>query len=107
MISEIPQPAQYAEFKRKWQERFAFFDAYGASSSPHACEAFKTLAGTSESTERDGRPLIADRRTFPGLDEPDLREKAYQWLVERVNTFVNVFRPRVRSVALDYEQHPK
>jgi hypothetical protein len=43
MTSEISQPAQYIELKPKWQERFAFFDAYGAPSSPHAREAFKTL----------------------------------------------------------------
>ena len=43
MTSEISQPAQYSELKPKWQERFAFFDAYGAPSSPHAREAFKEL----------------------------------------------------------------
>lgn len=63
------------------------------------------LGGTAESTERDGRPLIVDRRTVPGLDKPELREQAYKWLAERVNTFENVLRPRVRSAAVDYEHH--
>lgn len=64
------------------------------------------LEGTAELTERDGRPLIVDRRTVPGLDTPEIREQAYEWLAERVNTFVNIMRPRVRSAAADYEQHP-
>jgi hypothetical protein len=63
------------------------------------------LGGTAELTERDGRPLIGDRRTFPGLDKGENREQAYGWLAERVNTFVNVLRPRVRSAAADYGQH--
>ena len=63
------------------------------------------LGGTAELTERDGRPLIVDRRTVPGLDKPEIREQAYDWLAERVNTFVNVLRPRVRSAAADYEHH--
>lgn len=60
------------------------------------------LEGTAELTERDGRPLIVDRRTVPGLDKPEVRKAAYEWLAERVNTFVNVLRPRVRSAAADY-----
>ncbi|WP_343654364.1 hypothetical protein [Paraburkholderia caribensis] len=60
------------------------------------------LGGTAELTERDGRPLIADRRVFHELDKPENREQAYKWLAERVNTFVNVLRPRVRSAAVDY-----
>lgn len=62
------------------------------------------VGGTSYLTERDGRPVIGDRRAFPNLDDPDVRQQAYRWLAERVNTFVNVIRPRVRSAALDYEQ---
>jgi hypothetical protein len=65
------------------------------------------LKGTAELTERDGRPLIVDRRTVPGLDKPEIRAEAYEWLAERVNTFVNILRPRVRSAALDYERHPE
>jgi hypothetical protein len=65
------------------------------------------LRGTAELTERDGRPLIVDRRTVPELDKPEIREQAYEWLAERVNTFVNVLRPRVRSAASDYELHPE
>jgi hypothetical protein len=63
------------------------------------------LGGNAELTERDGRPLIFDRKVFAGLEKPENRDQAYAWLAERVNTFVNVLRPRVRSAATDYVQH--
>ena len=37
------------------------------------------------------------------LEQPEVRKKAFSWLAERVNTFVNVLRPRMRSAAADYQ----
>jgi hypothetical protein len=37
------------------------------------------------------------------LEQPEERKKAFSWLAERANTFVNVLRPRVRSAAADYQ----
>ena len=37
------------------------------------------------------------------LEQPEVRKKAFSWLAERVNNFVNVLRPRMRSAAADYQ----
>jgi hypothetical protein len=61
------------------------------------------LGGTAKVTEEGGRPVILDCRKFGPLDQPEVRSKAFAWLAERVNTFVNVLRPRVRSAAADFK----
>jgi hypothetical protein len=50
----------------------------------------------------DGRPTIIDLRIVGRLDQAEVRKPAFSWLAERVNAFVNVMRPRVRSVAADF-----
>jgi hypothetical protein len=52
---------------------------------------------------RDGRPTIIDTLPVGSLDQAEVRKRAFSWLAERVNTFVNVIRPRVRSAAADYQ----
>ena len=37
------------------------------------------------------------------LEQPEVRKRAFSWLAERVNTFVRVLRPRMRSAAADYQ----
>lgn len=49
------------------------------------------------STDPYGRPRIGDSASFGTLDNPTVRQKAFLWLAERVNQFINVLRPRVRS----------
>jgi hypothetical protein len=61
------------------------------------------LGGTAKVIEENGRSLIRDSHIFGALDQPELRKKAFAWLTERVNTFVNVMRPRVRSAAADFQ----
>jgi hypothetical protein len=46
---------------------------------------------------------IADTLMVGSLDQADERKRAISWLAERVNTFVNVLRPRIRSAAADYQ----
>ena len=65
------------------------------------------LAGTARLTENDGRPRIFDSMKFGPLDQKAVRDKAFAWLAERVNTFVNVLRPRVRSAVSDYQGQNK
>jgi hypothetical protein len=60
------------------------------------------LGGTARLEEKDGRPRITDSLRPGPLDQPEVRERAFRWLAERTNTFVNVLRPRVRSAAADY-----
>ena len=51
----------------------------------------------------DGRPTIIDSLQVESLEQPEARKKAFSWLAERVNTFVRVLRPRMRSAAADYQ----
>ena len=46
---------------------------------------------------------IIDSLQIESLEQPEERKKAFSWLAERVNTFVNVLRPRMRSAAADYQ----
>ena len=49
-----------------------------------------------------GRPKIGELHAFSNLEDPGQRERAFAWLAERVNAFVNVLRPLVRSAVDDY-----
>lgn len=60
------------------------------------------LGGTAHLyTDSYGRPRIGDTMTPGSLDDLAIRHRAYAWLAERVNRFVNVMRPRVRSFVAD------
>jgi len=62
------------------------------------------LDGTVYRTENKyNQPRIIDSHKTGPLDQPAARSEAFTWLAERVNTFVNVMRPRVRSAVADYE----
>lgn len=61
------------------------------------------LGGTASLTEKDGVPMISDALRPGNLEGPVIRSRAFDWLTERTNTFVNVLRPRVRSAAADYQ----
>lgn len=62
------------------------------------------LGGTVMVDKVAERETILDMLIVGSLDQSDVRKKAFFWLAERVNTFVNVMRPRVRSAAADYQQ---
>ena len=61
------------------------------------------LGGTATLGEKDGVPTISDTLRPGNLEDPAVRARAFEWLAERTNTFVNVLRPRVRSAAADYQ----
>jgi hypothetical protein len=63
------------------------------------------LGGTAKlsKTTRGTLDTIIDSLEVGSLEQPEVRKKAFSWLAERVNTFVNVLRPRVRSAAADYQ----
>lgn len=66
-------------------------------------ESIKAQLGDTVSLrEDDGRWSIADSLTVGPLDQADERAKAFEWLGRRVNAFVNVLRPRIRSATADY-----
>ncbi len=61
------------------------------------------LGGTAKLIEEKGRPRVIDSLAVGPLDQEEVRERGFAWLAERVNTFVNVLRPRVRSAVADYQ----
>ena len=64
------------------------------------------LGGTARvEIDRFDRPKIADSFVVSSLDDPGERSKAFSWLAERVNTFVNVLRPRIRSAVSGMARH--
>lgn len=65
------------------------------------------LGGTASLTMKGGRPRIGDTLRPGPLDQPEVRAKAFAWLAERTNTFINILRPRVRSAAADYAEQEK
>ena len=52
------------------------------------------LGGNAKLVEQDGRTHIIDSLVVGPLEQPEVRKAAFAWLTERVNTFVNVMRPR-------------
>ena len=60
------------------------------------------LNGTAKLIDREGRPCILDSFSQGSLDSAEVRLRAFDWLRDRVNTFVNVLRPRIRSAVADY-----
>lgn len=66
------------------------------------------LGGTAAITEqKDGRLRIGDVRSVGSLEQPNAKDAGFAWLAERVNTFINVMRPRVRSAVMDYQETNK
>lgn len=62
------------------------------------------LGGTAklDKTMRGNVDTIIDTLQVEALERPEARKEAFSWLAERVNTFVRVLRPRMRSAAADY-----
>jgi|GEM_PF-3965502 len=62
------------------------------------------LGGTAKLSKatRGTLDVIVDSLQVGSLEQPEVRKKAFFWLAERVNTFVRVLRPRMRSLAADY-----
>lgn len=64
----------------------------------------RELGGTAKLVDNRGRPRITDFISTGPLDDPESRAAAFDWLRKRVNVFVNVMRPRVRSLVADVQQ---
>lgn len=61
------------------------------------------LGGDSKVNETNGRRTLGESKHFGDLSDPDVRMQAFDWLAERANAYVNVFRPAVRSAVADLE----
>jgi hypothetical protein len=67
-------------------------------------DAIKPQLGENVKLERvDGENSVGDWIQAGQMAQPEERERVLSWLAERVNTFVNVLRPRMRSAAAEYQ----
>ena len=70
---------------------------------PQPTEITQFIFGQPLKTTRGTLDTIIDSLEVGSLEQLEVRKKAFSWLAERVNTFVNVLRPRMRSAAADYQ----
>jgi len=61
------------------------------------------LGGNVRMEKVDGDDSIGDWIQAGQMDQLEERERVLSWLARRVNTFVNVLRPRMRAAAADYQ----
>ena len=88
-LAEYPGAYAMQAIVDEWKAGGAVKDQLGGTA-----KVSKTTLGTVDT--------IIDLLQVGPLEEPEVRKRAFSWLAERVNTFVNVLRPRVRSAAADY-----
>jgi hypothetical protein len=68
-------------------------------------EVKPALNGTVYLTDdRYGRKRIIDAKVVGNLKDPTIRVQAFDWLAGRVNSFVNVLRPRIRDLIADQDE---
>ncbi len=108
----LPDPTSWLSVYRDWHrgELGVFLTSWRNTAGEYAIEVVvkdwdtvkEQLGGTAKLVDKDGRPRIVDSLRVGPLTQSDLRERGFSWLAERVNTFVNVLRPRMRSAAAEY-----
>jgi hypothetical protein len=59
------------------------------------------IGGSATLVDDNGKVAVRDVFNAGDLHDPEVRKKAFAWLAERLNTFVNVLRPRVRAAIAD------
>ena len=99
-------PAKVGVFLSCWQNTPGAYAMRAIVDEWQAGGAVKDqLGGTAKlsKTTRGTLDTIIDSLEVGSLEQPEVRKKAFSWLAERVNTFVNVLRPRMRSAAADYQ----
>ncbi len=109
----LPAPTSWLTVYRDWHrgELGVFLTSWRNTAGEYATEAVvkdwdtvkQQLGGTARLVDKDGRPRIVDSLRVGPLTQSDVRERGFVWLAERVNTFVNVLRPRIRSAAAEYK----
>src|SRR5712671_6128009 len=99
-------PAKVGIFLSCWQNTLGAYAMRAIVDEWKAGGAVKDQLGGTAKLYRvagDSRDTIIDSLQVESLEQPEVRKKAFSWLAERVNTFVNVLRPRMRSAAADYQ----
>jgi hypothetical protein len=59
------------------------------------------LGGAASLTEIRGRETISERFKAGNLDDPADRKAAFEWLRHRLNDWINVLRPEIRSLVAE------
>lgn len=82
-------------------------DSAGEYASDRLVEDFATLGpqlgeGTRITRDTHNRNRIGERASFGPLSDPDNKARAFEWLAERVDTYVTVMRPLIRSAVADH-----
>jgi hypothetical protein len=99
-------PGRVGIFLSCWQNTPGAYAMQAVVDEWKAGDAVKDqLGGTArlDKTARGTVDTIIESLQVGPLEQPEVRKKAFSWLAERVNTFVNVLRPRMRSAAADYQ----
>ena len=109
----LPAPTSWLSVYRDWHrgELGVFLTSWRNTAGEYAIEVVvkdwdtvkEQLGGTARLVDKDGRPRIVDSLRVGPLTQSDMRERGCSWLAERVNTFVSVVRPRIRSAAVGHE----
>lgn len=68
-------------------------------------EVLSELGGSAEVVELKGRQTYTEGLDAGKLDMAPVQQEAFVWLRSRLNAWINVFRPRVRSLAVDNEHN--
>jgi hypothetical protein len=81
---------------------------YAANAIAEDWDAVKVELGADARLDQDryGRSRIAASLPVKSLEDEKERQRAFLWLADRVNRFVNALRPRVRSAVADYQSQP-
>ena len=79
----------------EWKAGGAVKDELGGTAKLYTGRQYKVAGDSPDS--------IIGSLQVGSLEQPEVRKKAFSWLAERVNNFVNVLRPRMRSAAADYQ----
>lgn len=61
----------------------------------------RELGGAASLVEIRGRRTLGEHLQVGNLEDPEVRGSAFCWLRERLNAWVNVLRPRIRSSVAD------
>ncbi len=61
------------------------------------------LAGNAQISNIGGKDKIYEEKVVGDLKDPQVRAEAFEWLRARLDTWVNVLRPRIRAIVMDLE----
>jgi len=61
----------------------------------------KQLAGDAQVANIGGKDKVYEEKVVGDLHDSQIRADAFEWLRARLDTWVNVLRPRIRAIVMD------